>query len=67
MKILGIIVVFLCIDVLIRLYHGIMSEVYREEMQEKLDERFRKEIEFRWANQDVVIRQQLVIVDETNR
>lgn len=67
MMVFGIIAIFLAILAIIRIYHAFMAEIYREEMQEELDKRFRNEIEFRWSNQDVVIRQQLVIVDETNR
>ena len=56
MKVLGVIAVLLCIGVLIRLYHGFMSELYREEMRQELEKRFAKEIGFRWQNQDVKIR-----------
>jgi hypothetical protein len=65
MKMLGAMAILLFIAVLIRLYHGFMAEIYRDEMQEKLEERYASEIEFRWQNQDIKVHTQLVIVDET--
>jgi hypothetical protein len=65
MKMLGAMAILLFISVLIRLYHGFMAEIYREEMQEKLNDRFAREIDFRWANQDIKVHTQFVIVDET--
>lgn len=64
MKILGTILILLFITAIIVIYHKFTQEVYDDCMKEQLEERFAEEIDFRWRNQDIRIRQQFVIVDE---
>ena len=64
MKILGTILILLFITAIIACYHRFTQEIYDDCMKQELEERFDAEIDFRWRNQDIRIRQQFVIVDE---
>ena len=67
MKALGTLLLLLALAVLIALYHKMMQEMYDEEARQKAEERFCREMEFRWQNQNIRIRQQFKIVDEMRR
>ena len=46
------------------LYHTAMQQMWREITKEEFEERYARDFERRWKNQDVRIHAQLVIVDE---
>lgn len=64
MKILGAILVLMFLVTIIVIYHKFTQEIYDDCMKQELEERFDAEIDFRWRNQDIRIRQQFMIVDE---
>ena len=64
MAALGIITILLFLAAIIAVYHKMMQEMYDEAAREELEERFDKEIDFRWQNQNIRIRQELRIIDE---
>ena len=67
MLILGTILMMIFIGVLIAVYHSFMQEHYDDITHQEYEERYDREIEYHWRNQDIKIRQQFVIVDEMNR
>ena len=64
MKILGTILILMFLVAITAIYHKFTQENYNDCMNQELEERFAEEIDFRWRNQDIRIRQQFVIVDE---
>lgn len=64
MKVLGFVLILAAIAALVAIYHAMMQDMYEDAMKEKLQERFDREIEFRWQNQDIKVHQVFSIVDE---
>lgn len=67
MLILGAIFITVAIGVMAAVYHRFMQEHYDDIARQEYEERYDRDIEYRWRNQDIRIRQQLVIVDEMNK
>lgn len=54
----------IAIGVMIAVYHRFMQEQYEENIRQEFEERYDRDIELRWKNQDVRIHSRFVIVDE---
>ena len=67
MKALGLLLILLFLAAIIAMYHKLTQEMYDEAAREELEDRFCREIEFRWQNQNIRIRQELRIIDEMRR
>ena len=67
MLILGTICIVLFLVVLIATYHRFMQEQYEECIRQEFEERYARDLELRWKNQNVRIHGKLVITDEINR
>lgn len=62
---LGILTLCTGIGAIIACYHRFMQEQYEESIRQEFEERYDRDIELRWMNQDVRIHSRFVIVDET--
>ena len=64
MLIIGILFLAFAIGILIAVYHRFMQEQYEENIRQEYEERYDRDIELRWMNQNVRIHSRFVIVDE---
>ena len=60
----GVLVLLAAFAVIVLLYHKNSQEMWRDITREESEERYEREREFRWRNQDIRIHGQMVIVDE---
>lgn len=63
-KIVGALILLAGLAVIALLYHIATQTMWHDIMQEEYEERYDREIERRWQNQDVRIHAQLIITDE---
>ena len=63
---LGVVVALAAVGTIALLYHIQTQELWREITREEFEERYARDLERRWENQDIRIHAQLVIVDETS-
>ena len=64
MFIIGTFFTIVSLVALTALYHAFMQEHYDDITHQEYEERYDRDLEYRWRNQDIRIRQQFVIVDE---
>lgn len=67
MFILGLIFIGLAIAAIMAMYHKFMKEQYEQNIRQEFEERYARDLELRWKNQNVRIHGKLVITDEMNR
>ena len=63
-KIFGALLLLAALTTIVLLYHIMTQTIWHDIMSEEYEERYEREIERRWKNQDVRIHAQLVITDE---
>ena len=63
-KIIGFVFLIAALAVIALLYHLMTQTLWHDIIEEEYEERYRRDFERRWQNQDVRIHAQLVITDE---